>query len=96
MDKTAILAVLRDHQADLRDRGVSRLVLFGSAARGTQGPQSDVDLAVEYGRPVGLFELARLQIDLEAMLGCRVDLVPLDGLRPEVRSALLDEGVRAA
>ena len=96
MEKETVLAILSDHEADLRAHGVRQLLLFGSVARGTAGPASDVDLAAEFDRPVGLFALVRLRRFLEELLGRRVDLVPMDGLRPEVRSAVLREGLRAA
>ena len=96
VSKEAVLATLSAHEPELRARGVRHLVLFGSVARGAAGPTSDVDLAVEFDRPVGLFALVRLRLFLEDLLGHGVDLVPMDGLRPEVRSAILREGLRAA
>lgn len=58
-------------------RGVGRVDLFGSVARGEHGPGSDVDLLVEFlpGSDIGLFEMGALKEDLEERLGCRVDLV---------------------
>lgn len=58
-------------------RGVARVDLFGSVARGEGGIGSDVDLLVEFlpGSNTGLFEMGALKEDLEERLGCRVDLV---------------------
>jgi uncharacterized protein len=58
-------------------RDVGRVDLFGSVARGGQGPGSDVDLLVEFlpDSDIGLFEMGALKEDLEERLGCRVDLV---------------------
>jgi uncharacterized protein len=58
-------------------RGVARVDLFGSVARGEGGIGSDVDLLVEFlpGSNTGLFEMGALKEDLEERLGCRVDLL---------------------
>jgi uncharacterized protein len=66
-------------------RGVSGLRVFGSVARGEDRPDSDVDLLAELPPGMSLFGLARLQAELEAIVGNRVDLVPTADLKPEVR-----------
>ena len=68
--------------------GASDVRLFGSTARGEDRPDSDIDLLVHLGSGVGLFGLARLRRDLERLLGAPVDVVPDDGLKPEVRAAV--------
>ena len=65
--------------------GVSGLRVFGSVARGQDRPDSDVDLLADLPPGMSLFGLARLQSELEAILGARVDLVPAADLKPEVR-----------
>ncbi len=65
--------------------GVSGLRVFGSVARGEDRPDSDVDLLAELPAGMSLFGLARLQAELEVIVGTRVDLVPAADLKPEVR-----------
>ena len=65
--------------------GVSGLRVFGSVARGEDRPDSDVDLLADLPPGMSLFGLARLQAELEAIVGARVDLVPAAGLKPAVR-----------
>jgi uncharacterized protein len=77
----------RIRQAAAR-HGASNVRLFGSTARGDDRPDSDIDLLVHLEPDVGLLGLARLQRDLEEVLEGPVDLVPDDGLKPEVRAAL--------
>ena len=72
------------------------LSIFGSVARDEAGPDSDIDLLVEFDRPVGLFAFVRTQQYLEQILGSRVDLVTPDALRREFRETVLREAVRAA
>jgi predicted nucleotidyltransferase/DNA-binding XRE family transcriptional regulator len=65
--------------------GVSGLRVFGSVARGEDRDDSDVDLLVDLPEHMSLFGLARLQAELETILGARVDLVPSQYLKPGVR-----------
>ncbi len=82
MDRDAIIARLRQHEAEFRQLGVESLSLFGSAARGENTEQSDVDLAVKLDHkrmPTGFHYAGRLEElreRLEETLGLRVDVVP--------------------
>ncbi len=80
----------------LRRFKVRSLSVFGSVARGDARQDSDIDLLVEFTEPVGLFEFARLQRFLEAVLEARVDLVTPAALRESMRDDILREAVRAA
>jgi len=76
----------RDVIAAAAARGVTCLRVFGSVARGEDRPGSDVDLLAELPPGMSLLGLARLQAELEAILGTRVDLVPAGDLKPDVRA----------
>jgi uncharacterized protein len=71
---------------------VRELALFGSALRGDFGPDSDVDLLVEFepSAQVGFLTLSKMQRELSALTGRRVDLVPKRGLKEKIRQAVLD------
>lgn len=75
------------------EHGAGNLRLFGSTARGEDRPDSDIDLLVHLDQGVGLIGLARLQRELEKILGAPVDLVPDDGLKPEARAAVERDAV---
>jgi uncharacterized protein len=80
--------------ADLcRRYQVSELSLFGSAARGEMRPESDIDMLVEFlpDSSVDLVDFAGLMIDLSDLLGRKVDLVSKRGLKPLIRSSVLQE-----
>ena len=91
-----ILKALRDCRPLLDAFGVSRLSLFGSFARDEGREDSDVDLLVEFGKPIGLFEFVRLQRELGARLGRRVELVTPTALKPQLRDRIFGEAVFAA
>lgn len=82
-------------RAELIALGVRSLDLFGSVARGEAGPDSDVDLLVDFDRPIGLFHFSRVQQRLEQILGCRVDLVMREAVKRQLRDRILSEAVRA-
>ncbi len=82
-DLGLIESVLASHRKEFSERfGVKRLAVFGSFARGDQKPDSDVDILVEFGSPVGI-EFIDLGNYLEHLLGLRVDLVSRNGIKPK-------------
>lgn len=94
-EREEILTTLARHRTELTRLGVRSLALFGSAARGEMRSASDVDLLVDFARPVGLFGFLEVKSYLERILGRSVDLVTERALRPEYRDAVLREAVHA-
>lgn len=80
---------------ELSRLGVRSVDIFGSVARGDATPHSDVDLLVDFDRPIGLFHFFRVQRRLGEILGCRVDLVMRDAVKPQLRERIFREAVRA-
>jgi len=82
-----IIASLQAHVAELRAAGIRHLSLFGSAARGEAGPDSDIDLRVELDPDarVTLIGLAGLELRLGNLLGRKVDLLPEPIQKPRLR-----------
>jgi len=77
-------------------RGNTGSAVFGSSAptrAGPRGEASDVDLRIEVDGPASPWFPGGLVADLEALLGCRVDVVESDALRPEMRERALAEAV---
>ena len=71
--------------------GAKNVRLFGSTARGEAGPQSDVDILVDLAAGRSLLDLGGLLMDLQELLGCRVDVVTEAGLRPRIRERVMQE-----
>lgn len=70
-----IKRTLEEHKHELRTRfGVSSIAIFGSYARGEEGELSDLDILVEFERPIG-WEIVDLKDYLESLLGVKVDLI---------------------
>ncbi len=68
-----------------RRYGITSIRLFGSTARGDDGPGSDLDFLVEMEPGRSLFDLGGFQVDLEEALRCKVDVVTKNGLRERIR-----------
>jgi len=90
------IELLAAHRDDLRRLGLSSVLVFGSVARDQARPDSDLDLIAEFDRPVGYLGLARIQHELERLLGCRIDLATPGMIRQEFRDRIYAETVRAA
>jgi len=75
----------------LRRLGVRRASVFGSLARGEGNEESDVDLLVELEPGRSLLDLAELKVELEEVLGRRVDVITYDSLHPLLRDRVLRE-----
>jgi predicted nucleotidyltransferase/DNA-binding XRE family transcriptional regulator len=73
--------------------GIGEVRLFGSAARGDEHEGSDVDLLVDLPAGTSLLAVSALRRELEAVLGVAVDVVPLDGIKPHLRTRILAEAV---
>jgi len=87
-----VINIIQHYQQELIDvYGVQSLALFGSVVRNEAGASSDIDMLVEFNRPVGLFGLFALQDRLEELFGCRVDLGTPDSLKPRLRPAVKAE-----
>lgn len=67
-----------------QERGYSRAWVFGSVARGDAGPQSDIDLMVEPPPGISMFDLARLKLLIDEVLGQDIDLISYTGLKGRI------------
>jgi len=73
--------------------GVSRIGVFGSFVFGNYRKDSDIDLLVEFKKPIGLFDFIELENYLTEKLGRKVDLVAKKGLKRYIRKNILDSVV---
>ncbi|MBU1672574.1 MAG: nucleotidyltransferase family protein [Actinobacteria bacterium] len=80
-------------QAAAERHGARRLRVFGSVVRGESGPTSDVDFLVEFEEGRSLLDQAALLVELEDLLGIRVDVVSEGGINPRMRDRILNEAV---
>lgn len=81
-----VLETIRARRDEIEARyGIRLLGVVGSVARGEERADSDVDIPFRATGPCTLFKLANAGFELEDALGRKVDLVDVDGMRPEAR-----------
>ena len=84
--REAVLRVAAAH-------GAHKVRVFGSAARGDAGPDSDIDLLVEFEEGRSLLDLVGLIDELCALLGRHVDVAEPEGVHWAIRERVLREAV---
>ena len=94
LDRRTILQSISQHASELRSQGVKRLGLFGSHARGDARPGSDLDFVVEFDRK-SFDRFMEVRFLLEDLFDRRIDLVPIDRIKPAIRDRILREVVDA-
>lgn len=80
---------IAEHRAELDASGVARLGVFGSVARDEAGPDSDIDVLVDFHTTPNLWDFVGLKRRLEEILGAKVDLLTANGLKPRIRERVL-------
>jgi hypothetical protein len=87
-----ISRIIAENRNQLRaEFGVAEIGIFGSVVRGEQDAGSDIDLLVEFDRPIGFVRLMRLEKRLTELLEMPVDLVTKKALKPHIGKRILQE-----
>ena len=95
-DTAGILEQLRGMRHELEDQyHIKRIGIFGSVRKKAQTDESDLDLVVEFSRPIGMMAFVHLKDLLSRRLNLRIDLVTPDGLHPLIRDQVMHEVVYA-
>lgn len=96
MTKEDVVSALRVEADAVKAFGATALYLFGSTARNTAGPGSDVDIFIDYDESgtFSLIELVAIKQKLEERLGRRVDLTTRDSLDPALRARIENSAER--
>ena len=75
MKRSEILLILKQYKKNYHEKyRFNKIGIFGSAARGTAGKESDIDIVIEQSEP-DLFLLGSIKTDLESELDCEVDII---------------------
>ena len=86
---------VREHREEIlriaARHGATNVRVFGSVARGTAGPKSDLDLLIDVGANTSPWFPGGLIADLEDLLGCRVDVATERTLHRRIRERVLVE-----
>jgi len=92
-----LIDVLRGYDAVLRDNGATALFVFGSRARGSERPDSDLDLFIDYDQAAkipDLFRLMQIEDEISRMLGIPVTITTRNALHPLMKERIERDAVR--
>ncbi len=89
-----IRKILKEHKKELMEKyGVKEIGIFGSYVRGEARENSNVDILVEFEKPIGFFKFLELEEYLSNLIGKKVDLVSKKALKPHIGKFILKEVV---
>lgn len=95
MNRNEAISALRSCADAIKSHGATSLYLFGSSARDSAGPDSDLDLFVDYDAGTfSLVDLVDIKLYLEDRLGIAVDVTTRDSLHPMLRRGIETSAVR--
>ncbi len=91
-DKKEVFSLLRQHQTQITEWGVSKIGLFGSFIRGEQTDRSDVDILVQFEKGKKTFKnFMRLAYFLEELFNRKTEVVTIESLSPFLKPHILKE-----
>lgn len=94
MNPSEILKRKRNEILDTANKyGITNLRIFGSVARGEDDDNSDLDLLASFPQGFDLFNHAALILELEDLLGIKVDVISENGLKTRIKDRVLNEAV---
>ncbi len=77
----------------LQQHGIKRAGIFGSYVRGKIKDDSDIDILVEIEKEISLLDFIGIKLELEEVLGRKVDLIEYDSIKPLLKKQILSEEV---
>lgn len=90
-----VIAILKEHESFFREKGITRLAVFGSMARGDARPDSDVDLVIDVDPEVkfSYIDLGIVEDSSSDWLGRKADMLTRRALRPPVAERVARDGI---
>ena len=82
--KDIIIKVLKKHN-------VKKAAIFGSVARGEATEESDIDIVIEFEGRKSLLDLVDLKLELQELLGKKVDVITYNSINPLLKEQILNE-----
>lgn len=99
MNQARLFEILRAYDAILRENGATRLYVFGSRATGTERPDSDVDLFIDYdpeAKIPNMFHLMQIEENLSKALGVPVTITTRNALHPLMKENIERDALRVS
>jgi uncharacterized protein len=99
MNRATLIEILRTYDAALRENGATALFIFGSRAVGTERPDSDLDLFIDYDperKIPNIFRLMQIEEEISEALGIPVTITTRNALHPLMKNGIERQAVRVA
>jgi predicted nucleotidyltransferase len=99
MNQAVLIEVLRKYDAALRETGATGLFVFGSRAAGTQRPDSDLDLFIDYDAETkipNMFRLMQIEDEISEALGIPVTITTRNALHPLMKESIERDAIRVS
>lgn len=99
MNRATLIDVLKRYDAALRENGATGLYIFGSRALGTQRPDSDLDLFIDYEPETkipNMFRLMQIEQQISEALGIAVTITTRSALHPLMRESIERDAIRVS
>jgi len=94
MEKEEIINILKQVNNEVKQRYKAKVKgIFGSYVRGEEHAGSDIDVLVEFEKGANLLHFVGLSLFLEEKIGIKVDVVPFDTIRKEIKEQVFKEAV---
>jgi hypothetical protein len=97
MKQPDLIEILKTYDGALRENGATALFIFGSRARGTERPDSDLDLFIDYNptaRIPNMFRLMQIEEKISEALGIPVTITTRDALHPLMKESIERDAVQ--
>ena len=88
MKKNTLTQLTQTIKPILADQNINFLAVFGSVAKGTNRPDSDLDLVVDFSHKKGLLDLVKLQRELSEKTGQKVDLITKKSISKHMKDSI--------
>ena len=90
-----IKEIINQRRKELEEKyKVKSIAIFGSYVRGEQIEDSDIDILVEFTKPVSLLHIVSVENYLSDILGIKVDVIPKKNIREELKEIILSEAIQ--
>jgi uncharacterized protein len=99
MNQATLIEVLRNYDAALRETGATGLFVFGSRAVGTQRPDSNLDLFIDYDAATkipNMFCLMQIEDEISEALGIPVTITTRNALHPLMKESIEQDAIRVS
>jgi predicted nucleotidyltransferase len=99
MNQATLIEVLKTYDAALRENGATGLFVFGSRAVGTERPDSDLDLFIDYEPETkipNMFRLMQIEQQISEALGISVTITTRNALHPLMRESIERDAIRVS